>query len=65
VSQALGIDLIHNNISLTGNQIWLQDDQVHIPEEAIQAGPRIGIDYAGEDAKLHYRFWTTRYDLLT
>jgi DNA-3-methyladenine glycosylase len=63
VSQALGIDLNHNNLSLTGKEIWLQDDQVVVPEKDIQAGPRIGVDYAGEDAKLHYRFWTTRYDL--
>ena len=57
VSQALGIDLIHNNLSLTGNDIWIQDDGVTINPKDIQAGPRIGVDYAGEDAKLPYRFW--------
>ncbi|MES2565303.1 MAG: DNA-3-methyladenine glycosylase [Bacteroidota bacterium] len=62
VSQALGIDLIHNNISLTGKEIWLQDDRIHINEKDIQVGPRIGVDYAGEDAKLPYRFWTTNYE---
>ncbi len=64
VSQALGIDLIHNAISLTGKEIWLQDDHIHINSKDIQVGPRIGVDYAGEDAKLPYRFWTTNYDSL-
>ncbi|MCD6017025.1 MAG: putative 3-methyladenine glycosylase [Bacteroidetes bacterium] len=62
VSQALGIDLIHNNVSLTGKTIWLQDDHVNIHDNDIQVGPRIGVDYAGEDAKLPYRFWTTNYN---
>lgn len=62
VSQALGIDLIHNNVSLTGKNIWLQDDHIKINPTDIQTGPRIGVDYAGEDAKLPYRFWTTNYE---
>jgi DNA-3-methyladenine glycosylase len=62
VTQALGIDLIHNNISLTGKEIWIQDDKVKINENDIHTGPRIGVDYAGEDAKLPYRFWTTNYE---
>jgi DNA-3-methyladenine glycosylase len=57
VSQALGIDLIHNTISLTGKEIWIKDDGIKINEKDIQVGPRIGVDYAGEDAKLPYRFW--------
>jgi DNA-3-methyladenine glycosylase len=62
VSQALGIDLVHNNLPLSGKEIWLQDDGIKIKESAIKTGPRIGIDYAGEDAKLPYRFWTTDYN---
>jgi DNA-3-methyladenine glycosylase len=62
VSQALGIELIHNNLSITGNTIWLQDDGVRVKKSDIQTGPRIGVDYAGEDAKLPYRFWTENYD---
>ncbi len=62
VSQALGIDLLHNNLSLTGKEIWLQDDKINIKESDIQVGPRIGIDYAGQDAKLPYRFFTTNYN---
>lgn len=57
VTQALGIDLLHNNLSLRGKDIWIKDDGVKIDLKDIQAGPRIGVDYAGEDAKLPYRFW--------
>jgi DNA-3-methyladenine glycosylase len=64
VSQALGIDLIHNGLSLSGNKIWIQDDQIKIMKSDIKVGPRIGIDYAGEDAKLPYRFWIENYDLV-
>jgi DNA-3-methyladenine glycosylase len=60
VTQALGIDLIHNNLSLTGKEIWIQDDHIKINPKDIQVGPRIGVAYAGEDAKLPYRFWTTK-----
>lgn len=63
VSQALGIDLVHNKLSLTGKEIWLQDDHVNIPEGSIHVGPRIGVDYAGEDAKLPYRFRIDGKDL--
>jgi DNA-3-methyladenine glycosylase len=62
VSQALGIDLLHNNVSLNGKQIWLRDDKVNIKQEDIQTGPHIGVDYAGFDATLPYRFWTTNYN---
>jgi DNA-3-methyladenine glycosylase len=62
VTQALGIDLLHNNLSLTGKEIWVQDDGITINENDIHVGPRIGVDYAGEDAKLPYRFWTTSYN---
>lgn len=58
VSQALGIDLIHNHVSLTGKTIWLKDEGFEIKKSEIHSGPRIGVDYAGDDAKLPYRFWT-------
>lgn len=62
VSQALGIELLHNNLSVTGKEIWIQDDNIKIKKSDIHVGPRIGIDYAGEDAKLPYRFCITNYD---
>jgi DNA-3-methyladenine glycosylase len=57
VSQALGINMKHNGLDLTGNKIWIEDIGIKIKPKDILVGPRIGVDYAGEDAKLPYRFW--------
>jgi DNA-3-methyladenine glycosylase len=56
VTQALGIDLKQNGLDLTGNSIWIEDIGIKIKPKDILVGPRIGVDYAGEDAKLPYRF---------
>lgn len=56
VSQALGIQVRHSGISLHDQTIWLEESGISVPEQSIIAGPRIGVDYAGEDAKLPYRF---------
>jgi DNA-3-methyladenine glycosylase len=57
VSQALGINLSHNKTDLTKNTIWIEDQNIVIAEDKINIGPRIGVDYAEEDAKKPYRFW--------
>lgn len=57
VSQALGIRTTHNGLLLNGTALWLEKTTIKIPERMINTGPRIGVDYAGEDAKLPYRFW--------
>ncbi|MCG3167106.1 MAG: putative 3-methyladenine DNA glycosylase [Bacteroidia bacterium] len=58
VSIALGINFrSHNAQKLSGNKIWIEDRKISFPENKIFSGPRIGVDYAGEDAKLPYRFW--------
>lgn len=57
VSQALGITTQLNGEDLiTGKKIWIREDGLKVKKEQIVAGPRIGVDYAGEDAKLPYRF---------
>lgn len=56
VSQALGIKTMHTGLDLTGNLIWIEDRGLKIPKKNITAEPRVGVDYAGEDAKLPYRF---------
>ncbi|MFC1497149.1 DNA-3-methyladenine glycosylase [Verrucomicrobiota bacterium] len=56
LTQALGIDTSHNGAKLSGNQIWLEDRDVVIPPAQIEALPRVGIDYAGKDAKRPWRF---------
>lgn len=56
VSQALGISTKLNGCDLIGKTIWLSDEGINVVQENITYGPRIGVDYAGEDAKLPYRF---------
>lgn len=56
VTQALGIRTTHSGLDLRGNTIWIEDKGLKISPKDIVTGPRIGIDYAGEDAKLPYRF---------
>lgn len=60
VSTALNITTKHNALSLTGNKIWLEDDDITIKPSQILVGPRIGVDYAGMDAELPYRFWVNK-----
>lgn len=56
VSQAMGIRTLHSGEKLSGNKIWLEDRNIKIIKKEIICGPRIGVDYAGEDALLPYRF---------
>lgn len=56
VAQALGIEMIDNNKALSGAEIWIEDKGIDLDEEKIKIGPRVGIDYAEEDALLPYRF---------
>lgn len=56
VSQAMGIHTRHSGLSLYDNTIWLEDHGIKVPETEVTVGPRIGVDYAGEDALLPYRF---------
>lgn len=56
MSEALGIKTLHNGFDLTGDTVWIEDTGINIATEAIKITPRIGVDYAGEDAKLPYRF---------
>jgi DNA-3-methyladenine glycosylase len=56
LTKALGIELTHNGILLDGNLIWLEDWGKKIRGDDILRSKRIGVDYAGEDALLPYRF---------
>jgi DNA-3-methyladenine glycosylase len=57
VSKALGIFTSDTGLSLTGTTIFLADDGFTYSEKQILASPRIGVDYAGPDALLPYRFY--------
>ncbi|GAA4377369.1 DNA-3-methyladenine glycosylase [Hymenobacter koreensis] len=56
LTQALGINTSHYGNDVTGNLIWLEDRGDAVPPEQIRASPRVGIDYAGADAALPWRF---------
>lgn len=53
---ALGINTRHNGLPLEGPEIWVEDRGIKVPGKDIVAGPRVGVDYAGEDALLPWRF---------
>jgi DNA-3-methyladenine glycosylase len=56
VCQALGIDKSHNGISLISDILWIENQNIKVNSKEILTTPRIGVDYAKEDALLPYRF---------
>ncbi len=59
LTKALAIKTVHDGMELTGETIWVEDAGIEVRPEDVLDGPRIGVDYAGKDAKLPYRFlWT-------
>lgn len=57
LSKALGLLTVHTGLSLLGGQVWIGDDGFRVRRASIVTTPRIGVDYAGEDAALPYRFF--------
>ncbi len=57
VSKALGIHTIDTGTALTGKSIFLADDGFSYGTGEIFRSPRIGVDYAGKDALLPYRYY--------
>ena len=60
LTQALGITTKVNKESLIGNKIWIEDQEIKFEKKDILSSPRIGVDYAGDDAKLPYRFYINK-----
>lgn len=56
LTRALGIDRKQNGIALTSKRVWLEDSGIRVSRKHLESSPRIGIDYAGEDALLPWRF---------
>jgi DNA-3-methyladenine glycosylase len=56
VCKALGIFTRHTGISLLGDEMFIADDGFQVGDDSIIASPRIGVDYAGKDAALLYRY---------
>lgn len=57
VSSALQISTELNKTPLTGSKIYIEDRKIAVSDSLINISPRIGIDYADEDALLPYRFF--------
>lgn len=57
VSKALGIQTKHTGISLLSKELYIADDGKTYANKEIIASPRVGVDYAGKDAELRYRFY--------
>lgn len=56
LSQALSITTAFSGANLLGDRIWIEDHHIGFNDQDIVAGPRVGIDYAEEDASRPYRF---------
>lgn len=56
VSKALGIYTKHTGTSLLSDQLFITEDGFKLKSSMIGVTPRIGVDYAAEDALLPYRF---------
>ncbi|MGB3277156.1 MAG: DNA-3-methyladenine glycosylase [Castellaniella sp.] len=54
--RAMGVTLDHYGIDLCGDTLWLARDDAPAPTDTV-AGPRIGVDYAGEWATKPLRFY--------
>lgn len=57
VGKAFGFHTSQCGLSLQSDELFIADDGFRLPENAIGASPRIGVDYAGADALLPYRFY--------
>lgn len=57
LSRALGINTGFSGQKLQDTELFIMDNDSQLLWDDIASGPRIGVDYAGEDAKLPYRFF--------
>jgi DNA-3-methyladenine glycosylase len=56
LSKAMGIERSMNGKSLLDNEVWIEELGHKITSRNIDVSTRIGIDYAGDDAALPWRF---------
>ena len=57
LTRSLGITNKLNKQSLIDTLVWIEDYNIKIMKKDILSSSRIGVDYAGQDAKLPYRFY--------
>jgi len=56
LARAMGISKIHTGSNLFSKEIFIEDDGLRYKKDQIVITHRIGVDYAGTDAQLPYRF---------
>ena len=56
LTKALGIFTHHTGMGLLSDELFIADDGFKVTKKDILATRRIGVDYAGTDAELPYRF---------
>ena len=56
LSRAMGIDLRMYGLPLDGNRVWLEHTDENPAMTDIITSERVGVGYAGEDARLPWRF---------
>jgi len=54
--KALGITMEFYGEPLDSSRLWIKDSGLVVPDGNLLTTPRIGVDYAGDDALLPYRF---------
>ncbi|TYP94051.1 DNA-3-methyladenine glycosylase [Fodinibius salinus] len=57
LTEALGINTDYDSTSLSGKSIWIEKHDTSIGSDNLTATSRIGVDYAGDDASLPWRFY--------
>ncbi|HWM29304.1 MAG TPA: DNA-3-methyladenine glycosylase [Woeseiaceae bacterium] len=61
LAKALGITTRASGESLLGGKIWIEDHGIVVDPTLVREGPRVGVDYAGDDALRPYRFESTAF----
>ena len=56
MSRALGLSKMHSSGTLLSNEIYIQDDGTRYKTDEVRVTTRIGIDGAGADSLLPYRY---------
>lgn len=57
LTMAMGIDASLNKQDLSGELVWIEDEGIEVPSRDIVETSRIGVDYAGKDARLPWRYY--------
>jgi len=57
VGKAMGFHTSQCGLLLHSEELFIADDKFQLKPSQIGSSERIGVDYAGDDARLHYRFF--------